>query len=84
MNETLVAVRGYLYRHLGTARKQHAAACSLSNEESFPHSLRHAAACSVSNEDCGESISHSFKVVISIHWTGLGFTFNPIKPVILH
>ena len=66
VNETLVAIRGYLYRHLGTARKQHAAACSLSNEdcgESISHSftaLRHAAACFLSNEDCGESISHSF------------------------
>ena len=42
VNETLVAVRGYLYRHLGTARKQHAAACSLSNEdcgESISHSF---------------------------------------------
>ena len=76
-------------RALPTALK-HAAACSLSNEdcgESISHSftaLRHAAACSLSNEDCGESISHNFEVVISIHWTGLGFTFNPIKPVILH
>ena len=53
-------------------------------KKAFPTALRHAAACSLSNEDCGESIAHSFEVVISIHWTGLGFTFNPIKPVILH
>ena len=53
-------------------------------KKAFPTALRHAAACSLSNEDCGESISHNFEVVISIHWTGLGFTFNPIKPVILH
>jgi hypothetical protein len=57
VSENLLADRDFIGTKgcASTARLQHAAACSLSNEDCGESIPRHATTCSLSNEDCDES-----------------------------